>query len=200
MSVQEAQKLRRFRPSRRKFAPARESSLAHPRRPEIQEGARRRVCLLRWPNPFHPDRQVPSRASCDATHHRSLPVSLFPESNEHVETPNAHALYHSRKCKERPQDTPSVSHRCGRRRATVLEWPRRREIFVAASRDKPGRSYLPRQNQHLARCAPIVCRSRTDRLLIPPRASPYLYAHYLSSAQLRSRNRKICPHFRNHPA
>src|SRR2546421_1132449 len=176
MSVQEAQKLRRFRPSRRKFAPARESSLAHPTRPEIQEGARRHVCLRRSPHPFHPDRKVPTRASCDARHHRSLLVLLFPESNEHVETPNAHALYHSRKCKERPRDTPSVSHRCERRRATVLERPRRREIFVAASRDKPGQPYSPHQNQHLAGCAPTVYRSRTDRLLIPPRASPCLYA------------------------
>src|SRR5437762_4831443 len=176
MSVQEAQKLRHFRPSRRKFAPARESSLAHPTRPEIQGGARRRVCLRRWPHPFRLGRQVPTRASCDATHHRSLPVSLFPESNEHVETPNAHALCHSRKCKERLQDTPSVSHRCERRRATVLEQPRRREIFVAASRDKPGRPYPPHQNQRLAGCAPTVYRSRTDRLLIPPRASPCLYA------------------------
>src|SRR6266513_1483538 len=137
MSVQEAQKLRRFRPSKRKFAPARESSLAHPRRPEIREEAPWRVCLRRWPHPFHPDRQGPTRASCDATHHRSLLVSLFPESNEHVETPNAHALCHSQKCKEHPPDPPSVSNRCERRRATVLEWPRRREIFVAASRDKP---------------------------------------------------------------
>src|SRR6267154_122710 len=165
MNVQEAQELRRFRPSRRKFAPARELSLAHPTRPEIKEGARRRVCLRRWPHPFHPDQQVPSRSSCDATHHRSLLVSLFPESNEHVETPNAHALCHSRKCKERPRDTPSVSHRCERRRATVLEWPRRREIFVAASRDKPDRPSPPHQNQRLVGCTPIVCRSRTDRLL-----------------------------------
>src|SRR6266481_574460 len=147
MSVQEAQKLRHFRPSKRKFAPARESSLAHPTRPEIQEGVRLRVCLRRWPHPFHPGRQVPSRASCDATDHRSLLVSLFPESNEHVETPNAHALYHSRECKERPQDTPSVSHRCERRRATGLEWSRRREIFAVASRDTPGQPYPPHQNQ-----------------------------------------------------
>src|SRR5256886_9206945 len=176
MSVQEAQKLRRFRPSRRKFASARESSLAHPTRPEIQEGARRRVCLRRSPHPFHPDRQVPTRASCDATHHRNLLVLLFPESNEHVETPNAHALCHSQKCKERPRDTPSVSHRCERRRATVLERPRRREIFVAASRDKPGRPCPPHQNHHLTGCAPTVYRSRTDRLSIPPRASPCLHA------------------------
>src|SRR5882757_1266773 len=176
MSVQEAQKLRRFRPSRRKFAPARASSWAHPRRPEIREGAPWRVCLRRCPHFFHPDRQVPSRASCGATHHRGLLVSLFQGSNEHVETPNAHALCHSRKCKERPRDTPSVSHRCERRLVTVLEWPRRREIFVAASRDKPDRPYPPRQNQRLVGYTPIVCRSRTDRLLNLPRASPCLHA------------------------
>src|SRR6267378_974742 len=176
MNVQEVQELRRFRPSRRKFPPAPASFLAHPGRPEIREGASWRVCPRRWPHSFHPDRQVPSRASCDATHHRSLLVSLFPESNEHVETPNAHVPYHSRKCTGPPQDTPSVSHRCGRRWTTVLERPRHREISVAASRDTPGQPYPPHQNQHLAGCAPTVCRSQTDRLLNLPRASPCLCA------------------------
>src|SRR6478736_1433372 len=176
MTVQEVQEPRRFRPSRRKFAPARASSLAHPGRPEIREGASWRVCPRRWRHSFHPDRQVPSRASCDATHHRSLLVSLFPESTEHVETPNAHAPYHSRKCKGRPRDTLSVCHRCERRWATVLEWPRRREISVAASRDTPGQPYPPHQKQRLAGFAPTVCRSRTDRLLNLLRASPCLCA------------------------
>src|SRR6267378_4559189 len=174
MNVQEVQELRRFRPSRRKFPPAPASFLAHPGRPEIREGASWRVCPRRWRHSFHPDRQVPSRASCDATHHRSLVVSLSPESNVHVETPNARALYHPRKCKERPRDIPSVSHRCERRRATVLERRRHREIFVAASRDTPGRPYPPHQKQRLAGFAPTVCRSRTDRLLNLPRASPCL--------------------------
>src|SRR5438045_7383030 len=138
MTVQEAQEPRRFRPSRHKVAPARASSLAHPGRPETREGASWRVCPRRWRHSFHPARQGPSRASCDATHHRSLLVSFFSESTEHVETPNAHAPYHSRKCKERPRYTLSVCHRCECRRATVSKWPRRRETFVAASRDTPG--------------------------------------------------------------
>src|SRR6476619_4489567 len=176
MNVQAAQELRRFRQSRRKFAPARASSLAHPRRLEFREGASWRVCPRRWRHLFHPDRQEPSPASCDATHYRNLLVLLFPDSTEHVETPSAHAPYHSRKCKERPRDTLSVCHHCERRRATVLEWPRRREISVAASRDTPGQPYPPHQKQRLAGFALTVCRSRTDRLLNLLRASPCLCA------------------------
>src|SRR6516165_9202098 len=163
MSVQEAQKPSRARPSRRRFAPGRVSSWAHPTHPDFREEVRPRVCLRRWPHPFRPDPQVPTRGSCDASRHRSLLVSPFQQSNEHVETPNAPALCHSRKCKEPPPDTPSVSHHL-RRRATVLEGPRRREIFVAKSRDTLGRPYPPNQQQHPAECAPIVCRSPTDRL------------------------------------
>src|SRR6476659_6081219 len=176
MTVQEAQELRRFRPSRRKFAPVRASSLARPTRPEIREGASWRVCPRQWRHSFHPDRQVLSRASCDATHHQSLLVSLFPESTEHVETPSGHAPYHSRKCKERPRGTLSVCHRCERRRATVLEWPRPRQTSVAASTDTLDRPYLLRQNQRLAGFAPIACRSQTDRLSNPRPTSPCRHA------------------------
>src|SRR4029077_3034094 len=197
MSAQEVQGLRRFRPSRRKFVPARASSLAHLRRPEIREEARQRVCLRRSPHPFHPDRQVPSRGACGATHRRSLVVSLSRESDGRVEMQNAHAAYHSRKYKELPRDILLASHRRERYQVIVLELPGLARIFAAASRDTPGKKYSLRPTACVILPAPIVCRSRIDRLSNPRPALPCLDAGQLSSAQLQERGRKVCPPFRS---
>ena len=69
MSVQKS-KAASFSPVKRKFAPARESSWPIQRVLRFRRSATARL-LRRWPHPFRPGRQMPSRALY-ATHHRRL--------------------------------------------------------------------------------------------------------------------------------